>query len=180
MDRETLTFALAIFGAALSTALAIPKILEFRYTILRKLRIRAEAKPPFESLDIVISNEGRRPVTIDDVFILYGPEPQFSQLVDSWEEKSSVKLEESDAWRVSILRDELVGKAKSNVKQDYNHRLWVGVRTVSGRTLHRVVDIHPSIISGRYPREAEHFLASDSFLRFPRMKSKVKKISHKY
>lgn len=174
MDKETLSFILAAWGALISTLLAIPKAIETLYTVKHKLTIFAGCEPPFDALMIAVTNVGRRPVNITSLILLYGPEPALAQPVSSrLVDLPKEKLQEGDLWTVSIPREELISEArKNNVRQDYNHRLWVSVTTSTGKSFHRVVNIDPSIIPTPFATNAVYYIASDLLLGFPQLETK--------
>ena len=174
MTDQRLTFIIAFWGAALSTLLAIPRVIEFLYAIKHKLKIMAYSEQPFGTLTVAVTNVGRRPINITSLVLLYGPEPSLANEASRCSNNLPQKLEEGDVWTASILRADVMSDAKkNNVRQSYNHRLWVGVLTSTGKRFNSVVSIDPSIIAAPYDPNAVYYVTADVFLGFPQMKSIV-------
>lgn len=169
---DTIVKILALWGALLSTVLAVLKIHEFFSRRVRQLHITASTEPPFKKLEISIVNYGACPVTIKEVSVIYGFSAEYGQIVKKIKERPPVKLEKTDPWDASIDREDLITAVRRNsVKQFYRQNIWVEVRTTVGRALAVRLKVPPSIIEKEHNPAAAQWIASDLFLGFPQMKS---------
>ena len=165
---------LGAWGATVSTWLAVLRIVEFRYSVGRRLQITASAIEPFDRLVIEIENVGGRPVTISSLQVGYGVEANQMKIVSELMDQLPKKLEEGDFWRSVVLREDLIKAAKEkNLVQGYFHRLWVVVRGTGGRRAYRAVRIEPTIIHGDRFERAIPFITADLFLGFSELPPQV-------
>ena len=174
MAETELNLWLGAWGAAVSTWLAVLRIIEFRYSVGRRLQITASVSEPFDKMVIEIENVGGRPVTISSLQIGYGVEAHQMKIVGELLDQSPKKLEEGDLWRTFVLREDLIKAAKEkNLIQGYFHRLWVVVRSTGGRRAYRAARIEPTIIRGDRFEPAIPYITADLFLGFPELSPQV-------
>lgn len=170
----TLTEILGVYGAAISTGLALLQAGEYRTRTLRQLRLTAAVQPPCETLEVEIANAGSRPINLKEVVVLYGLTADSGQVVDIVRTLLPQRLEESDSWSTSILREDLVRAARQrDVRQAYHHSLWVTAKTTIGKSTALCVPIPPAIITREHYPPAAPWIAVDLFLGFEQMESHI-------
>jgi hypothetical protein len=184
MDYELVKTFLAIWGAVLSTILAVIAIQNFRKENQnRKLNVSVvgTVDPPFENLKIYAYSNGSKPATIVGYTIGIGRSENGQRQILKYHLTKVRKLDDSDHWSVAVSRSTIQSAYKELKRpQQYFQRLWINVILSTGKTISNPVYIDPKIISWDYYEKAEAFIATDVFLDLPPMKSIFEPIGSSY
>jgi hypothetical protein len=172
-DRFTLV--LAVWGAALSTLLAVFQLAEFRYKILRQLQIDAVGSHMGQELVVVVENAGQRPVTIMAVDLRYGPEPRSSTVILRRLDSLPRKLDEGDVIELRISRAEIMEhRASEALVQRGASRLWVGIHIPRRGINYRFVQVDEAFVPDPSYKPINDYIAADVFIGFPPQEYKTR------
>jgi hypothetical protein len=172
MHQDKLSLLLALWGAILSTLLAVFQILESRRRTLRDISIEATVPTTADSLRITLANVGSRPVTVRSVALGYGHLPTDCQTILEVPGEFPHKLEEGDVLERTLSRSDLAAAVSSaNIEQGYYHWLFVLVHTAHGRRIAKHVSIPVCLLGAESYGNASPYVATDVFLGFSPMES---------
>lgn len=171
MHHQEILFYLTIWGAILSSILAIIKIFEYKSYSKSNLYLVATVHSPFNNISIVGYNKGKKPMSIKSLKIGYGDffegNPYNGKKILQLDEKKSIKLSEGDYYIKEINIHKLnIELHKIISESNYYKRLYVKLLTITNEEFITMVYIDPSIISFEYFKPAEQFIATDILLGF--------------
>ena len=164
--KEDVLFYVAIWGAVVSSVLALLRINEYRFSLKLNLYLSAIVKHPFKTITIVAYNKGKKPVSIKAVTICYGDfldgHPFNKKAILEFDEKKVVKLSEGDHYMRDVAVSEVAAALHKVVPESgYNKRIFVEIVIVTGEHFLTLLHIDPSIIATQYPKAAQQFIATD-------------------
>ena len=170
MGTAEINLAISLWGAALATALAVLKVFEHRYAQSYNLLIIPKVPAGFSSIEIDVTNLGRRPITVRSVTVVYGPTDESGIEVSRVSADLPKRLEDAYLFTSTIPRSELIAVASKipGLQRRYSS-LWVVATIGSGRRFVRRVAIDHSIIPGESYAAARNFIAVDLFLGLPQL-----------
>jgi hypothetical protein len=151
---------LAIWGAVLSTLLAIVKIVEFRYGQAALLHVDIHYNRENEVLSIEVTNLGKRLVRVRSVSILFGNADARLQICTTRHEQL---LTEGESFVESFARVDLVDNARRlGLKPGRDSVLFAQIELTGRPAALRVVSLRnlESEIDSKYAR----FIAANMFL----------------
>jgi hypothetical protein len=166
MSNDNLDLFLAMWGALLSTVLAVMKIAQDRKASAVNLFIdcRDVKNDDGDVLWFFISNSWTRPVTLVEISWGIGSDREFQQLIYTWPLEKKLKLEISEPFEATIRRAELVKAAGSLSDEAFLFmRLWIHVKLSSGRKISRPVEIGPVRRSVPTTPRYDAYLATSAF-----------------
>ncbi|MDH4474243.1 MAG: hypothetical protein QE487_16675 [Fluviicola sp.] len=168
MDNENIKLIIAIWGAVLSTILAIIKIFQDRNESKIKLFIDCQEKKIENETFLVafIANIWKRPVTIVEVNLGLGNFDN-QRIVYSKSLNPMLKLQESEPEILAIEKKEIL-KFNENLSDDdfMFSRLIINVKLSSGKTISELVNLDvKNLKATMLPKYDEFLLASDFFNR---------------
>ncbi|WP_405205564.1 hypothetical protein [Aquimarina sp. LLG6339-5] len=166
IKNEEIVSFLAVWGALVSTTLAVFTILKFSKEHRISVLLLAKVSMPFEMINIEISNRNRRPITVKEIEIGVGTHKNniknLTILTDL-----NVKLNDSELYSEVIGKEEIINKIKElKYRQREFDRLWIRVILSNKKNIIEPVFIDSRIIPNKYYKKAEQFIATDLFLGF--------------
>ncbi|UMY65295.1 MULTISPECIES: hypothetical protein [unclassified Flavobacterium] len=178
--KETIELFLTIWGAGLSTLLAVFTILKYKKDEQVKLSVIGTSDEPFDHIRISICNISTKPATIIAYSIGIGSMNDYQTIIVRKNLGIEKKLSESDIWTATISREEIITLFDSaNVEHQYFQTLWSNVILSNGKVFSSSVYINPSIILEDRYTKAEPFIATDIFLNRQSLESLYFKIGLK-
>lgn len=170
---DQLTLILALWGAVLSTVLAVFGIVEFRYKLLRQLDIDATGSFEAQELSVIVQNVGQRPVAITVVEIRYGPYPPSAAVIVRDTEALPRRLEEGEIVAWSFPRGQVIElREQQSVLQRASSRLWVAIRTSRRGVQYRFIRVDEVFVPDPSYKPVNDYVAADVFLGFPPQEQK--------
>jgi hypothetical protein len=174
MNFENYEFLMSVWGAGLSSILAILAIVKFRRESRTTLLVLGVVEKPFTQLRVEICNKRAKPASIKEIKIGIGTSKDYQKELVKIKYDRPPKLAESDIFIENFDRKVLMESLKkNNIDQMYFQRLWISVIVTTGEKMKEPTYIEPSIIAGDYYIKAQQFIATDLFLGFERMNSQV-------
>jgi hypothetical protein len=174
MEIDDYSLILSVWGAALSTILAVLTFIRFKRDSSTMLLTFGVSTAPFDKVRIDICNKGRKPVTLKAIALGIGASKNHQTELVKITYSAPTKLSESDMHFEKVSRLELQNAIKTkNIKQKEFQLLWINVQSSTGKKFSHPVYIDPAIIKGEFYKKAEQFIACDLFLGFQKMASKA-------
>jgi|GEM_PF-2657533 len=164
---ELAKIILAIWGAVLSTILAVMKIYQDQKESRPKLFIDCkEMIAKGESVIMIqISNIWKRPVTIVEFSLGVGVDENNQKHLYTYAFKPGQKLQDSDPFEMEIEKDNITKPAVKLAVDDFLFaRLWINIRlSFSSQTIKKEVYINPKFYDISVNPNYDDFLATAAF-----------------
>lgn len=158
---------LSIWGASLSTILALLTFIKFQRDSKVNLLMISTVEEPFESLRIEICNKNNKPASLKSLEVGIGPTRSCQTILVEKKLDNLIKLQESEVYIQSLEKSEIQkGIRNKNIVQKQFQRLHITLSITTGQKFHDLVYIDPKLIEGEYYENAEQFIATDLFVGF--------------
>lgn len=172
--NENVQIFLTIWGALLSSILAILTFIKYKKDYGTNIYLIAKSELPFEHLEFSISNKSKRPITLIEYNIGIGNFENSQTLIFLKKINEPLKLNESDIYSEKIKRIEIIDNVKNkNLSSREFQRLWLNIKLSTEKKHSEVIYINPKIIQKEYYKKAEQFIATDVFVGFEQKESKT-------
>jgi len=167
---SSLALCVSFLGLSLS-------LLSYRKTHAGELTVHARASATDRALSISIANSGSRPLTVTNIWLGYGSSPEHMQLIAdmcSPEIKRNMlsvsQLHELPPLSFDLLQGFVIEK---KIRQGYNRRLWIRVRSATGPVADAVVYLDKDLGPNDASAPAWPFITCDLLLGFPRQPERI-------
>ncbi len=140
----------------------------YRRTHFGLLSIEATHSHPNESIIVSIINTGSRPITVSELKLGYGHNPNAMDTILNLDEeldKSLLRVGEQRSHKIAV--NDIQTAAKSlTVTQGRYRRLWVKAKIAGGNYVNEMVCLDLSVLKDGVLESAIHFIATDMVMGF--------------
>lgn len=165
---------LSIWGAGLSTILAVFTLIKYKKEYGIDIFIMAQSEKPNRFIEFSVCNKSKKPITLIEFGIGIGINDSNQNILINKKIESPITLTDSEIYSDRIERSELLKIVKNREinRRDFQ-KIWLNIKLSTGKELFEAVYINPDIITENYYNKAEQFIASDLFLGYEQTQSQI-------